>query len=99
MDNTNRNIAGIGQETVMPLVVPPDDSLRKEIRQKTGQMCIRDRFPIVLIDAYWSAEGEPFCPAADGLSHHINPAGYIEPCPCLLYTSNMGNSYAQGADS
>lgn len=37
MDDTNRNIAGIGQETVMPLVVPPDDSLRKEIRQKTGQ--------------------------------------------------------------
>lgn len=48
----------------------------------------RDRFPIVLIDAYWSAEGKPFCPAADGLSHHINPAGYIEPCPVLQISAD-----------
>ena len=51
----------------------------------------RDRFPIVLIDAYWSAEGEPFCPAADGLSHHINPAGYIEPCPVLQISADKIN--------
>jgi MoaA/NifB/PqqE/SkfB family radical SAM enzyme len=43
----------------------------------------RSRFPIVLIDSYWRANGEPFCPAAEGLSHHINPAGYIEPCPVV----------------
>ena len=51
----------------------------------------RDRFPIVLIDAYWSAEGKPFCPAADGLSHHINPAGYIEPCPVLQISADKIN--------
>ena len=43
----------------------------------------RSRLPMVLIDSYWSAEGKPFCPAADGLSHHINAAGFIEPCPVL----------------
>jgi len=43
----------------------------------------RMRFPVVLIDSYWRANGEPFCPAADGLSHHINPAGFIEPCPVV----------------
>lgn len=43
----------------------------------------RTRYPVVLIDSYWRADGEPFCPAAEGLSHHINPAGYIEPCPVI----------------
>jgi MoaA/NifB/PqqE/SkfB family radical SAM enzyme len=43
----------------------------------------RTRFPMVLIDSYWRANGEPFCPAADGLSHHINASGYIEPCPVV----------------
>jgi hypothetical protein len=38
---------------------------------------------MVLVDSYWKANGEPFCPAADGLSHHINPAGFIEPCPVI----------------
>ncbi len=47
----------------------------------------RSRFPMVLIDSYWSAGGEPFCPAADGLSHHINASGYIEPCPVLQIAS------------
>ena len=43
----------------------------------------RTKFPMVLIDSYWRANGEPFCPAADGLSHHINPDGDIEPCPVV----------------
>ncbi len=43
----------------------------------------RTRFPVVLIDSYWRANGEPFCPAADGLSHHINSSGNIEPCPVI----------------
>ena len=43
----------------------------------------RNKYPIVLIDSYWRADGEPFCPAAEGLSHHINASGYIEPCPVI----------------
>jgi MoaA/NifB/PqqE/SkfB family radical SAM enzyme len=46
----------------------------------------RKRFPMILIDSYWRANGEPFCPAADGLSHHINPSGDIEPCPVVQIT-------------
>ena len=46
----------------------------------------RDKYPIVMIDSYWRANGEPFCPAADGLSHHINPAGNIEPCPVIQFS-------------
>jgi MoaA/NifB/PqqE/SkfB family radical SAM enzyme len=43
----------------------------------------RVKYPIVMIDSYWRANGEPFCPAAEGLSHHINASGYIEPCPVI----------------
>ncbi|HEX2970123.1 MAG TPA: radical SAM protein [Bacteroidales bacterium] len=43
----------------------------------------RTRLPMILIDSYWRANGEPFCPAADGLSHHINASGFIEPCPVM----------------
>jgi len=48
----------------------------------------RMKFPMVLIDSYWRADGEPFCPAADGLSHHINPAGHIEPCPVIQFSKD-----------
>ena len=53
----------------------------------------RTRLPMVLIDSYWRANGEPFCPAADGLSHHINPSGDIEPCPVIQLT---GESIEKG---
>lgn len=43
----------------------------------------RTNYPMVLIDSYWRADGEPFCPAAEGLSHHINASGEIEPCPVI----------------
>jgi len=51
----------------------------------------RNRFPIVIIDAYWDDKGNPFCPAAEGLSHHITPAGHIEPCPVIQYSCGMVN--------
>ncbi len=59
----------------------------------------RMRFPVILIDSYWRANGEPFCPAADGLSHHINAAGLIEPCPVVqlacenIFTDELVNTY------
>ncbi len=52
----------------------------------------RTNYPIVLIDSYWGADGEPFCPAAEGLSHHINPEGNIEPCPVIQFScDHIGN--------
>jgi len=35
----------------------------------------------VIIDAYWDHEGRALCPAATGISHHINALGDVEPCP------------------
>ena len=52
----------------------------------------RKRFSIVIVDSYWDGSGEPFCPAAEGLSHHINPYGDIEPCPVVQFaTDNINN--------
>lgn len=46
---------------------------------------IRCEFPLIIVDAYWDAEGKALCPAAVGLSHHIGPAGHIEFCPPLQF--------------
>ena len=35
----------------------------------------------VIIDAYWDHEGNALCPAATGISHHMNARGEVEPCP------------------
>jgi MoaA/NifB/PqqE/SkfB family radical SAM enzyme len=51
----------------------------------------RSKYPIVLIDSYWDADGKPFCPAAEGLSHHINPSGNIEPCPVVQFSADRVN--------
>jgi len=51
----------------------------------------RAKYPIVLIDSYWGADGEAFCPAAEGLSHHINPSGDIEPCPVIQFSNDHVN--------
>ncbi len=37
----------------------------------------------VIIDAYWDHDGNALCPAATGISHHINALGDVEPCPPL----------------
>jgi MoaA/NifB/PqqE/SkfB family radical SAM enzyme len=61
----------------------------------------RMKYPMVLIDSYWDADGRPFCPAAEGLSHHINPAGKIEPCPVIqfakdsVHSGNLADVYEQ----
>jgi MoaA/NifB/PqqE/SkfB family radical SAM enzyme len=47
---------------------------------------MRAKKPIVIIDAYFDGEGQALCPAATGISHHINPWGGIEPCPIVQFT-------------
>lgn len=47
----------------------------------------RSRFPIMLIDAYWDADGYAVCPAAEGISHHLGPDGDIEPCPPIQFST------------
>ncbi|MEM6793774.1 MAG: radical SAM protein [Acidobacteriota bacterium] len=72
---------------------------------------LRRRFPILIIDTYWTADGEAFCPAATGLGFHIGPQGSIEICPALsfgaenirdegpLYDLFNGSSYLRGFQS
>lgn len=43
----------------------------------------RRKHPIVVVDAYWDADGRALCPAATGISHHVNAVGDVEPCPPL----------------
>ena len=47
---------------------------------------MRAKKPIIIVDAYFDGEGQALCPAATGISHHINPWGGIEPCPIVQFT-------------
>jgi MoaA/NifB/PqqE/SkfB family radical SAM enzyme len=47
---------------------------------------MRTKKPIIIVDVYYDGEGNALCPAATGLSHHINPWGDIEPCPIVQFT-------------
>lgn len=51
----------------------------------------RNKYDIVIIDAYWDEDGNGLCPAASGLSHHINASGYIEPCPVIQFATDHVN--------
>jgi MoaA/NifB/PqqE/SkfB family radical SAM enzyme len=48
----------------------------------------RAQVPLMLVDAYWDHLGRAVCPAAMGLSHHINPAGQIEFCPPVQFAKD-----------
>ncbi|HSA01111.1 MAG TPA: radical SAM/SPASM domain-containing protein, partial [Candidatus Paceibacterota bacterium] len=55
------------------------------LRLRQYMVDLRTRAPIVVVDAYWDQEGRALCPAAVGISHHINPAGDVEPCPVVQF--------------
>lgn len=42
---------------------------------------VRATARLMVVDAYWDHKGKALCPAAVGISHHISPQGYLEPCP------------------
>jgi MoaA/NifB/PqqE/SkfB family radical SAM enzyme len=44
--------------------------------------------PLMLVDAYWDHLGRAVCPAAMGLSHHVNPSGQIEFCPPVQFAKD-----------
>jgi len=48
---------------------------------------VRTRTPMMIVDAYWDHDGNALCPAAVGISHHISPAGDIEPCPPIQFAA------------
>jgi MoaA/NifB/PqqE/SkfB family radical SAM enzyme len=66
----------------------PDLCLTAEQQLKARKFVVEMRAakPIIIIDAYFDGEGRALCPAATGLTHHINPWGDIEPCPIVQFS-------------
>lgn len=62
----------------------------------------RSRFPILLVDAYWDADGRALCPAAMGVSHHLGPGGHLEFCPPMQFAAERlddGRDFARKIES
>lgn len=81
----------VGPDPGPELALEADDILR--LRRFLVES--RSRFPIMLIDACWDADGRAVCPAAEGISHHLGPGGDIEPCPPIQFSCDNirdGNS-------
>jgi MoaA/NifB/PqqE/SkfB family radical SAM enzyme len=72
----------MGPDASHDLCLMPEQQL--QVRQFVVEM--RAKKPIIIVDAYYDGEGQALCPAATGLSHHINPWGDIEPCPIVQFT-------------
>lgn len=68
----------------------PEYCLTKEqiVEVRRRLLRLRRKHPIFLIDTYWTARGEAFCPAAMGLGFHIGPEGSIEICPPLSFATD-----------
>ncbi|HQU46071.1 MAG: radical SAM protein [Planctomycetia bacterium 21-64-5] len=71
----------VGPEANPQLALTPEQQRRA--RQFVVDM--RAKKPIGIIDAYYDHRGQALCPAATGISHHINPWGDIEPCPIVQF--------------
>ena len=76
------------------LCLSPEQALRA--RKFVVEM--RAKKPIVVIDAYHDGEGKALCPAATGISHHINPWGDIEPCPIVQFSTESIHDGKDGGD-
>jgi MoaA/NifB/PqqE/SkfB family radical SAM enzyme len=72
----------MGPDANPQLCLTPEQQL--QARRFVVEM--RAKKPIIIIDAYYDGEGRALCPAATGISHHINPWGGIEPCPIVQFT-------------
>jgi hypothetical protein len=78
----------MGPEANPQLCLSPEQQLRA--RRFVVEM--RAKKPIIIVDAYYDGEGQALCPAATGISHHINPWGGIEPCPIVQFTKESIHS-------
>jgi hypothetical protein len=72
----------MGPDACADLCLTPEQQLR--VRKFVVEM--RAKKPIIIVDAYHDGEGRALCPAATGITHHINPWGDIEPCPIVQFT-------------
>jgi MoaA/NifB/PqqE/SkfB family radical SAM enzyme len=72
----------MGPDANPQLCLTPEQQLRA--RRFVVEM--RRKKPILIVDAYFDGEGQALCPAATGITHHVNPWGGIEPCPIIQFT-------------
>lgn len=74
----------VGPEATPELALT--DEQQRQARKFVVEM--RCKKPIIIIDAYYDADGNALCPAATGFTHHINPWGDIEPCPIIQFATD-----------
>ena len=88
----DRGVAYLWYYIYRPVGLHPEYELAlssDEIRQLRQHMVdARTQYSIAIIDTYWDADGKGICPAASGLSHHINASGYVEPCPIIQFAAD-----------
>ena len=72
----------VGPDANPQLALTPEQQRRA--RRFVVEMRVKK--PIGIIDAYYDGRGQALCPAATGISHHINPWGDIEPCPIVQFS-------------
>jgi MoaA/NifB/PqqE/SkfB family radical SAM enzyme len=73
----------VGPKMNPALALRPDQLVR--VRKFVVEM--RAKVPIAIIDAYYDGEGRALCPMSTGISHHVGPAGDIEPCPIIQFAT------------
>ncbi|QDU40633.1 Cyclic pyranopterin monophosphate synthase [Maioricimonas rarisocia] len=68
----------------------PELALSREDQNRLRQFVVdmRASKPIIIVDAYYDQAGEALCPAATGITHHINPWGGVEPCPIVQFVTD-----------
>jgi MoaA/NifB/PqqE/SkfB family radical SAM enzyme len=74
----------VGEEPHPEYCLTQDDLVEARRRM----VALRHKHPIIIIDTYWTADGEAFCPAAMGMGFHIGPRGSIEICPPLSFATD-----------
>jgi MoaA/NifB/PqqE/SkfB family radical SAM enzyme len=87
----NKGVAYLWYYIFRPVGPNPEYQLalsQDEIRELRQHMVdARMKYSIAIIDTYWDADGIAMCPAAAGLSHHINASGFVEPCPIIQFAA------------
>ena len=79
----------VGPKPNFALALRPDQLVRT--RRFIVEM--RPKMPIAIVDAYYGHDGQALCPMVTGVSHHVSPAGDIEPCPIIQFaTDNIRDS-------
>ena len=86
-----------------PCGVDPEyeNALDREHVLKLRQFLVEQRrtAKILILDAYWDADGRALCPGAMGLSHHIAPNGAVEFCPIMQTADGFLNADASNLEA